>query len=106
MNPTFNDFNPRKIVAALLYIMIGGPHMMGAFNYEYQWFPSQFQRFPPFDFSKGKKRYQQLDEHISFYNQIFESFLFECFGLNLFDIVDALQFAVNYFALPLSFDLP
>lgn len=80
--------------------------MMGAFNYEYQWFPSQFQRFPPFDFSKGKKRYQQLDEHITFYNQIFESFLFECFGLNLFDIVDALQFVVNYFALPLSFDLP
>lgn len=106
LNPLYNDFNPRKIVGAMLYLMIGGPHMLGAFNYDYQWYPSQFQRFPPFDFSRGKKRYEQMDEQVNFYNQIFGAFLYECFGYSLYDLIESIQFSINYFALPLSFDLP
>lgn len=36
--------------------------MMGAFNYEYKWFPYEFQRNPPVDLSKGKKRFYQYNE--------------------------------------------
>eukprot|EP00347_Sterkiella_histriomuscorum_P005514 403356327 len=106
LNPYYNDFDSRQLVASILYLIIGGPHMIGAFNYDYQWFPSQFQRFPPFDFSRGKKRYYQPDEHVNFYNQIFEAFLTECFGFQLEDLIESIQFVINYFALPMSFDLP
>jgi len=42
LNPASLDINPRFIVASVLYLMIGGPHMMAAFNYDYKWFPYQF----------------------------------------------------------------
>ena len=42
LNTATLDINPRYIVASVLYLMIGGPHMMAAFNYDYKWFPYQF----------------------------------------------------------------
>lgn len=32
----------RNIIACLLYCIIGGPHMFGAFPYDYHWLPSLF----------------------------------------------------------------
>lgn len=40
------------------------------------------------------------------YNEIFEAYLQECFGYQLTDLVDTLPFVVNYFAIPMTFELP
>ena len=79
---------------------------MGAFNYDYQWFPVHFQRQPPIDIYVGQKIFQQTNEQIVYYNNIFESFLEQCFAITLQDLIPAITYVVNFFGLPLTFELP
>ena len=47
LNSLTYNFCPRLIIASLLYCIVGGPHMLGAFPYDYQWYPTLFSRDLP-----------------------------------------------------------
>lgn len=40
------------------------------------------------------------------FNQIFESFLLQCFGLSLPELGPTLHYVVHFFGLPMTFELP
>jgi hypothetical protein len=44
---TITIHSKRHLIAAVLYIVTGGPQMLGAFPYEYKWLPILFQRELP-----------------------------------------------------------
>jgi hypothetical protein len=90
-----------------MYFIIGGPHMLGAFNYDYQWFPSEFERNPPIlPSNNSRRKHHQISDAVLFYNQLFSGFLEECFGFVLDELYDSMHFVVKYFAMPMAFDLP
>ena len=61
-----------------MYLIIGGPSCLGAFPYEYQDFP--------FVFKKENVEDYLNEAEVEFYNQLFGTFLEQCFGLCLEDI--------------------
>jgi hypothetical protein len=67
----------RELLASAMYIVIGGPHMMGVFPYEYQWLTQLFSTFCPLTCNVHNpmvSHHFNADQLILF-NQLFESFL-------------------------------
>jgi len=93
----------RHLIAAVLYVIAGGPQMMGAFPYEYRWLPTLFARESPLN-PTIKTSYSA--DALLFFNQCFEAFLNSCFGFSLNELAYSLPYVVQYFGVPMTFELP
>lgn len=53
---------------------------------------------------KGHTNFQV--DQLLMYNSLFENFLSQCFGMALPDLAGALEYTINFYGVPLSFELP
>ena len=90
------QYCPRKLVACVMYLVIGGKDIMCAFQMEYHEMKDQFQAQFPIE-SEGKET--RLPEGIVFYNQIIQPFFVNEFGYYLTDLIEPLKFVLNFFIL-------
>lgn len=80
-------FCKRELIACALYIVVGGPHMMGVFPFEYQWLAQVFAQDLPINCTHSRP-YTLAQPHIQadqliLYNQLYEGYLSQCFALSL-----------------------
>ncbi|TNV86540.1 hypothetical protein FGO68_gene8654 [Halteria grandinella] len=99
----------RELIACALYIVIGGPHMMGVFPFEYQWLAQVFAQDLPIYCTPQRPFHTSphiQPDQLILYNSLFDSFLTQCFAISLSQLAPALTYCLQFFTLPLSFELP
>ncbi len=79
ISPGSHLYCKRKLIAALLYVVTGGPNLIGAFPYEYNWLPQLFSQDLPL-FCSPSRPYLLAHNNFNidqllFFNQLFDSFL-------------------------------
>ena len=100
------QFDPKILVASLMYLIIGGKDLMAAFDIEYNLMYETFivreNGFPILEDDLGFNTSFQLPESTQIYNQLVEPFFLKEFGISLMEMRPCVKFVVKYFIMDIE----